>query len=182
MESEKANFLKRINQTSGRKIRDLSECWLWNWGVHTSGYAQYQSNWAKENKVVYAHQAAYKLFKDSSYKPSREHPCSHICESPDDYKHRLCVNPEHLYIANSIAENVADRDRNRGSYQSIKTAGCKGTNANFSEDDIKNILKLREEGKYYKEIAEQYNSNRRTIERICLGRTYKAEVANATQD
>lgn len=175
MESEKAKFLKRINQTSGRKIRDLSECWLWNWGVHSSGYAQYQSKWAKENGVIYAHQASYKLFKDATYESSREHPCSHLCESKDDILHRICCNPEHLYIANSIAENIADRDRIQGSYQSVKTSGCKSGSAKFTEEDVKKIIALREEGMWYKHIAERFNCSRRTIEKLCLKKTYKQE-------
>lgn len=178
MDYIRATYLRKVNQTSGRKIKDLSECWLWKGEPTNSGYAQWQSNWAKENKVLYAHQASYKLFKDETYLPSREHPCSHLCEgSEGDYQHRLCVNPDHLYIANSVAENMADRDRNRGSYQTTKTSGCKGGTAKFCEEDIKNILRLRQEGKMYKEIADQYQSNRRTIERICLGKTYKKEVA-----
>ena len=140
MNSEENKFLRRVNKSSGRKIRDLSECWLWTFGVHTSGYAQYQSNWAKQNGVIYAHQSAYRLFKDPTYKASRDRPCSHLCESPDDYQHRLCVNPDHLYIANSIAENVADRDINRGSYQSIKTSGTKSGSSIFTQEQLDDLL------------------------------------------
>lgn len=173
MELERLQFLKKVNQASGRKIRDLSECWLWKGKPHTSGYAQWQSDWAKKNNVIYAHQASYRLFKDSNYTSSRDHPCSHKCESPDDYQHRICVNPDHLYIANSIAENVADRDANRGSYQSIKTSGTKGGTALFTKEQVEEIRKLRAEGKFYKDIAEQFGCNRRTIERLCLSATYK---------
>ena len=177
MEVHKKRFLDKVNQTSGRKIRDLSECWLWKGKPHTSGYAQWQSDWAKESGCIYAHQASYRLFKDATYKPSREHPCSHRCEgAQEDFQHRLCVNPDHLYIAGSVAENMADRQENKGSYQSIKTGGCKSGSAKFSEEDIKDILKLRQEGLYYKEIAERYKVNRRTIEKICLGKRYVKEV------
>lgn len=175
MTTEQDKFLRRVNKASGRKIRDLSECWLWTFGLHTSGYAQYQSDWAKQNKVVYAHQASYRLFKDPNYSSSREKPCSHLCESPDDYLHRICVNPEHLYIANSVAENVADRDNIRGSYQSIKTSGTKSGNSIFTKEQLEEIRKLRAEGKFYKDIAEIYGCSRRTIEKLCLGKSYKLD-------
>jgi hypothetical protein len=172
MEIQRKRFLDKVNQNSGRKIRDLSECWLWRGSKHSSGYAQWQSDWAKQNKVLYCHQSAYKLFKDENYTPSREHPLSHRCEG-EDYEHRICCNPDHLYVANSIAENIADRDANRGNYQSVKTAGCKSSNAIFTQEQIQDIRKKREEGMYYAEIAEEYNCSRRTIEKICLGKTYK---------
>jgi hypothetical protein len=173
MLTEQDKFLRRVNKVSGRKVKDLSECWLWTFGVHTSGYAQYQSDWAKKNKVIYAHQASYRLFKDPTYSSSREHPCSHRCESPDDYQHRICVNPDHLYIANSIAENLADRDANRGSYQSTKTAGLKSGSSIFTQEQLDMIRQHRAEGKSYQAIATGLGCNRRTIERFCLGRTYK---------
>lgn len=173
MELERLKFMTRVNQTTGRKIRDLNECWFWKGQPRNNGYCMYQTDWAKENGVIYAHQAAYKLFRDASYIPSREHPCSHMCESPTDYAHRQCCNPAHLYIANSIAENVADRDANRGSYQSVKTSGSKCATACFTSEQKTEILKLREEGMMYKDIAARYKCNRRTIERLCLGRTYK---------
>lgn len=173
MELERLKFINKINKVSGRKIKDLSECWLWKGTKHSSGYAQYQSDWAKQNKVLYAHQASYRLFKDSTYSSSREHPCSHLCESPDDYQHRICVNPDHLYIANSVLENIQDRDANRGSYQSTKTAGLKSGSSIFTKEQLETIRLLRSEGKSYVAIATELGCNRRTIEKICLGRTYK---------
>jgi transposase len=175
MDLERLKFLSRVNQSSGRKIRELSECWFSINKPKPDGYCNYQTDWAKENGVIYAHQASYKLFKDESYKPSREHPCSHLCESKDDILHRRCCNPEHLYIANSIAENIADRDRTKGNYQSVKQSGCKSGNSKFSEEDVKKIIALREEGMWYKHIAERFKCSRRTIEKLCLKKTYKQE-------
>ena len=176
MELERLKFLERVNKNSGRFIKDLSECWYWKGTGHTSGYGQYQTNFAKKTGCLFAHQASYKLFKDSTYVPSREHPCSHLCEGgKDDYNHRICVNPDHLYIANTVAENVAARDANRGNYQAVKTSGCRCGTAKFTEEQVKEILKKRQDGMLYKDIASEYNCNRRTIERLCLKRTYKQE-------
>ena len=173
MELERLKFLTKVNKVSGRKIKDLSECWFYKGKPDKrDGYCRFQTDWAKENGVIYAHQASYRLFKDETYTASREKPCSHLCESKD-YSHRICVNPDHLYIANSIAENVADRDANRGSYQSLKTSGLKSGSSIFTKEQIDEIRKLREEGMFYKDIAEKFNCNRRTIERLCLNKTYK---------
>jgi hypothetical protein len=174
MELERLKFMSKVNNVSGRKVKDLSECWLWRGAPDKrDGYCRFQTDWAKANGVTYAHQASYKLFKDSDYSPSRERPCSHMCEATDDYLHRTCVNPDHLYIANSIAENMADRDANRGSYQSTKTAGLKSGSSIFTQEQLDMIRQHRAEGKSYQAIATELGCNRRTIERICLGRTYK---------
>lgn len=173
MELERLKFLQKVNKKSGRVVKDLSECWFWKGAPDKrDGYCRFQTDWAKRTGCIYAHQAAYKLFRDENYTPSRTNPCSHRCES-NEYEHRICVNPEHLYIAASIAENMADRDENRGNYQAEKTAGVKNGNAKFTEEQKAEIFKKREEGMLYKEIAEEYGVNRRTIERLCLGRTYK---------
>lgn len=172
MELEKLKFLTRVNKTSGRKINDLSECWFWTGKAHSAGYGMYQTDYAKEKGVRYAHQASYHLLKDATYKPSREHPCSHRCEGGEVGSHRMCVNPDHLYIALSIKENIADRQANHGNYQRIKTGGAKSGSAKFSDKQIEEIIALRSTGVFYKDIAVRYNVNRRTVERICLNKTY----------
>lgn len=172
MELEKLKFLSRVNKASGRKINDLSECWLWKGKAHTSGYGMYQSDYAKEKGVLYAHQASYHLFKNIEYKSNREHPCSHRCEGGEVGSHRMCVNPDHLYIAGSIKENIADRQANLGNYQKAKVGGAKNGCAKFSDKQIEEIKALRATGVFYKDIATKYNVNRRTIERICCDKTY----------
>jgi len=164
-------FLVRVNKDSGRNIKELSECWLWEGSPHSSGYGNYQSNYAKNKGITYAHQASYHFFKDNLYKPTRENPCSHLCESSDVGVHRLCVNPDHL-VLKSITENVADRDANHGSYQRLKTGGVNNGNAKFNEEQLQQIKFLRESGMFYKDIAEQFGCHKKTIERIFTGQHY----------
>ena len=168
---ERLKFEAKINKNSGRKVKELSECWLWKGSPHSSGYGNYQTNYAKDKNIVYAHQASYHIFKDNTYKPKRENPCSHLCESSDIGVHRLCVNPEHL-ILKSIAENVADRDTNHGSYQSIKTSGTKNGNAKFNQEQLAEIKEMRAKGMFYKDIAKKFECHHRTIERIFTGQHY----------
>jgi hypothetical protein len=172
MELDRLKFLARVNKTSGRKINDLSECWLWTGKPNTAGYGCWQTDYAKEKGLHFAHQAAYFHLKDDTYRPSREHPCSHRCEGGEVGSHRMCVNPDHLYIAGSIQENMADRQANHGNYQKKKTGGARNGTAAFTDEQKEEIRALRATGVFYKDIAEQYGVNRRTIEKLCLGKTY----------
>ena len=171
LERERIKFMRWVNKQSGRSVKDLSECWFYSGNPNKDGYCHYQTKYAKEKGTTYAHQASHHLFNDQSYKPSRSIPCSHKCENGEEGAHRRCVNPEHLY-AGTIAQNVADRDANRGSYQTSKTSGSNNGNASFNAEQVKEIIALRETGMYYKDIAEKFNCNRRTIERIFTGQHY----------
>lgn len=169
MELEKLKFLSKVNKSSGRKIGTLSECWLWTGKHRPDGYSQYQTKYAKEKGVMYAHQASYHLFKDNEFKPSSEYPVCHLCESKDVGSHRSCVNPDHLVIKTQ-GENMKDRDDNLGHYQ---YKGAEHPSSKFTKEQIEEIKALRGTGVFYKDIAEKYGVNRRTIERICLDKTYK---------
>lgn len=171
LELERMKFMTKVNKESGRKVKELSECWFWIMKLNKDGYGHYQTYFAKARGLNYAHQASHHLFNDQSYKPSRAIPCSHKCEDGEEGAHRRCVNPNHLY-AGTIAQNIADRDSNRGSYQTQKTSGSNNGNASFSAEQIQEIKTLRATGMYYKDIAEKFNCNRRTIERIITGQHY----------
>lgn len=168
MEERKKKFLRCVERTSGRHVRDLSECWLWDGTKHRDGYGWTQTNYSKESGCIYAHQLSYHLFKDSTYRPSREKPLRHLCEAQDNHGHRACVNPEHLVVG-TIVENIADRDENLGKYQ-LKGEDV-GT-AKFSLEEARKVQQKHLDGKEYKDIAAEYSVSRRTIERICTGAHY----------
>lgn len=172
LDTARKHFNRLVNKTSGRKVKELSECWLWEGTPSTFGYGTYQTNFAKARGITYAHQASYYLFKDQTYKPSREMQCSHQCESKDVGSHRMCVNPEHITLE-TRQENIKKRDENLGSYQTIKTGGVNSGSALFTEAQLNEIKVLRESGMFYKTIAERFSCNRRTIERIFTGVHYK---------
>lgn len=168
MEVEKRKFLVKVNQSSGRKVGELNECWLWEGSKHRDGYGWFQTNYAKTSGCIYAHQMAYHLYKDQTYRPSREMPVRHLCENSEVGSHRCCVNPDHLTLG-TIQENMADRQTNLGNYQ-LKGADV-GT-AKFTLEQARAIQAAHLSGKMYKELAEEFSVNRRTIERICVGEHY----------
>ena len=168
MQKTQLDFLSKTNKSSGRQIGTLSECWFFLGKTKTNGYCHYQKNTVKQLGITYAHQASYYLFKDQSYRPSRETPLRHLCEGGEAGSHRCCVNPDHLVIG-SIQENIADRDNNRGKYQ-LKGEDV-GT-SKFTLEQCKAIQKRYIDGEEYAEIASALGVNRRTIERICIGKTY----------
>jgi DNA invertase Pin-like site-specific DNA recombinase len=49
----------------------------------------------------------------------------------------------------------------------------KPCNRKFDKEQIEEIKELRKQGKLYKDIAAQFNCSRRTIEKLCLGKTYQ---------
>jgi uncharacterized protein YerC len=168
MDEQKKKFMRYVAKDSDRKVGELSECWLWDGSKHRDGYGWFQTNYAKETGCRYAHQMSYHLFKDSTYRPSRETPLRHLCESSEVGAHRSCVNPDHLTVG-TIQQNMADRDANLGSYQ-LKGEDV-GT-AKFSLEQCRVIQQKHLEGREYKDIAVELGVNRRTIERICTGQTY----------
>lgn len=168
MEVEKRKFLVKVNQQSGRKVGDLSECWLWEGNKDASGYGRIQTNAAKKAGSGYAHQLAYNLFKDPTYVASREKPVRHLCENSEIGSHRCCVNPDHLTLG-TILENMADRQTNLGNYQ---LKGEHVGTAKFTLEQAKAIQAAHLSGKMYKDLAEEFKVNRRTIERICVGEHY----------
>lgn len=166
---EQIAFLNKVGSTTSRKVGEMSECWLWSGTLDKKTlYGSYQTKNMLNRGISYAHQASYWLFKDQAFRPNRKFPVSHLCESKENGSHRHCVNPEHLQIK-TLQENIADRDRNLGNYQ---PSGADNNNALFSLTQAQEIWNKHVEGKEYQELAEEYNCNRRTIERICIGETY----------
>jgi hypothetical protein len=162
---ERLKFASKCNKNPGRIVGELSECWLWNGEKNKDGYCHYQTKYAKEHGITYAHQASYHLFKDQTYKPSRQMQCSHLCTDSDLTANRCCVNPDHLVIE-SLAANMARRNPAHAKYNPH--------NRKFNEEQLKDIREMRESGTIYKDIAAKYNCNRRTIERIFTGQHYPA--------
>lgn len=84
-------FWPKVNKTDG--------CWLWTGAIiKRLGYGRF---WYK-NAVIYAHQAAYLLFRGELLAGlDVDHLCHNAdsdCPSDATCQHRRCVNPEHLEL------------------------------------------------------------------------------------
>jgi DNA-binding CsgD family transcriptional regulator len=151
----------KVNKDS--KIRPYptltDDCWIWNGSVDAVGRGVYQTDLSKKLRIIKAHRLSMYLFKPTEWK--HELDVLHSCDNP------ICVNPNHLRMGTQT-ENNNDRDtRDR----QVTLSGTKSGTSKFTETDIKEIIKLRKSGKTYPEIAEIYKVHRKTIQRICIGKT-----------
>lgn len=166
----KLEFLKKINTSIKRQVEKLSPCWIWGGSVSPSSHRPtFQTNYWKEQKIMYSNRISYVLFKGEIQDTL---DVCHTCETKDVGSHYICVNPYHLETK-SHSDNMKDRDKNLGSYQTEKTSGENCGTALFTIEEAQNIQKDYLTGNFlYTELADKYKSHRRTIERICIGATY----------
>lgn len=143
-------FLRRVNK-QGKKVSDeLGCCWEWQGGKYTTGYGQLlETTWGEHT----THRWSYK------YHSGKEIPDGYeVCHQCDN---RICVNPAHL-TAEPKRENI----------KQMTERHSKPHNRCFTKEQVNEIRKMREGGMFYKDIAEQFQCNRRTIERIFTGMYY----------
>jgi hypothetical protein len=41
LELERIKFMTKLNKESGRKVKELSECWFWKMKLNKDGYGQH---------------------------------------------------------------------------------------------------------------------------------------------
>jgi hypothetical protein len=152
MEKQKKQFLSKVNQTE--------TCWEWEGFCDNFGYGRIQTNWAKELSSCSCprtHRISHLLFKGEIGDKDVLHSCDN----------RKCVNPDHLRLGTQVENNI-DRDT-RGRH--ITLQGEHHGSSKFTQEQVNEMINLRDTGMFYKDIAVQFNCNRRTIERILLGKT-----------
>jgi predicted XRE-type DNA-binding protein len=139
-QDEKVRFLAKVEKME-------TGCHEWRAGLHRDGYGKFQFR----GRSMQAHRVAYQLF-------SGEIPegrwVLHRCDN------RLCVNPEHLFLGDVVA-NIADMD----------AKGRRGTKSNLTESQVKSIKSLYGDGVSQQKIADAFGVNQTTISRVVLGKT-----------
>ena len=130
-----------------RRVDTSGDCWIWTGAKQTQGYGVLL-------KHIWGEQLAHRwIYKHTHGELPDNVLVRHSCDN------KSCVNPSHLDIGYAI-DNVRDMIERHP-----HACGRKLTNKQVQE-----ILELREGGKFYRDIAELYGVNRRTIEKICLGK------------
>ncbi len=139
-------------------IKKENDCWIWQGG--TAGqYGKIQMN----KKTYSAHRSSYLIFKGDI--PAGKWVC-HLCDIP------LCINPDHLWLG-SASENRLD------SFKKKRSEYAKGENSHFSkytDDQIKEIRKLKDEGFTYSRLKRIFNCSYTHILNIIKNKNRKDSI------
>lgn len=142
------NFLRKTDYDNG--------CVVWKGSKSKRGYGSVSVSGVS----LKAHRVSYS-WANSVDIPDGMHVC-HACDNPS------CVNPEHLWLG-TPRENVFDMFK-KGRYRIVNSKAHSGTR--LSEDDVREIVRLKESGLGYKKIAKLYPVDRTSIVGIILGKTW----------
>lgn len=142
-EEELEKFLSRI-QVSG-------ECWEWIGKGNCFGYGR--MTFLGEHGVR-AHRVSWMLFCGDI--PSGRILVCHRCDNPK------CVNPDHLFLGTDD-DNQKDKCRKRR-----QPEGVSHWKHRFTNDDIREIRRLRHQGKKLREIAVRFNTDPSSVRHISL--------------
>ena len=112
-------------------------------------------------KTQYAHRLAVEAPPDSVV--------MHTCDNPN------CVNPRHLRVGTTL-DNNRDRDE-----KGRTSKGESHHTTKLSEDDVRGIRWLREQGWYEREIAEWYSISRPAVSHIVARRAWAHVTTNPTR-
>ena len=138
-------------------IRGPDECWPWLAGCSDDGYGRFSLHGVNCN----AHRVAYELVNGPLPKGQVSR---HTCDN------RPCCNPRHL-VAGTQQQNIADMDA-RGR----RAAGEHNGNARFTQDEIKEIRRLRRAGWKLRELQAKFGGSSGYFSRLTRGE-YRKEAS-----
>lgn len=138
---ETKRFLEKV-----RKVE--SGCHEWQSATNWKGYGKM---FFRGRNSFPAHRASYLLFTGEI--PDGQWVL-HKCDN------KLCVNPEHLFLGDALA-NIRDMDQKRR----------RGTKCPFTKAQAEEILKLLSEGFTQQSIADRLQVHQTSISRIKIGQT-----------
>jgi uncharacterized protein (DUF433 family) len=153
-----------LEQRFWAKVKKTDTCWLWTGYTTAEGYGQIQSG--NGEGVLLAHRVSWELH----FGPLADgmNVC-HDCDNPP------CIRPDHLFEGTQ-KDNMADaalKGRIRNQYPEMEpTRGSDHWNAKLTEDQVVEILNLRNQGLSYAKIAERYAVIPQYIGEICRGETW----------
>jgi hypothetical protein len=134
----------------------IDECWLWGAYISPSGYGQTRIG-GKAGKTVLAHRLSWLV--NVGEIPDGLHVL-HKCDNPP------CCNPNHLFLGTNL-DNIKDRVSKNRSSNWIKNASReKHPRTKIISEDIKTMLKLRQEKIKVIDIAKQFGINKQHCSRL----------------
>lgn len=140
-------------------IRSINECWEWQGAVFvTGGYGQIGWNY----KTLRAHRVAWILKRG---KISDKILVLHKCDNPK------CVNPNHLFLGTYLDNNLDKIQKGRTNRRE-RTSEMK-YKTKLTENDIKEIRNLIEQGISHRKIGGVFNVSHTTIGYIRRGERWK---------
>lgn len=147
-----------IRRFWGKADKREDGCWEWQSAKMPKGYGIFTVLLEGKYVGVLAHRMAWLI--TYSDVPTELYVC-HKCDNPK------CVRPEHLFLG-THADNLGDQKAKGRSRFGSKHHGAKVT-----EEDVKDMFALREQGLTHKQIAEKYNMSRPNVTVILNGRTWQ---------
>ncbi len=149
---------KRAIKRFWNRVDRGSSCWIWTGRVTNSGYG---ITCSPQGQHTTAHRRAWELTRGTI--PSGMEVC-HNCPDGDN---RLCCNPDHLWLG-TRKENAQD-SVNKGT----SSRGEHHPHSKLTNEQVKQIRRLREEGQNCTTIAKQFGVSRPVISEICAGKRWK---------
>ncbi len=150
-ETDLERFMKNIKKTDS--------CWFWLGSCSSNGYGRFMMRGLKN---LTAHRASYMLFKGEI--PDDKCVC-HSCDI------KYCVNPDHLWLGTS-KDNVRDRD-DKGRTGWYDQSGEKNHQARITEEEAREILRLKKDKKRICEITEILQIKRGIVQSIYWGDSWQ---------
>lgn len=126
-------------------------CLEWTGGKLRAGYGRVRVG----EKSHLAHRVAFALANGPI--PSEQCVC-HRCDNPS------CCNPDHLFLG-SQSENVTDMWKKGRAYD---RTGSKNSSAKLTEDDVREIRRLKAEGAVQADLAKRFGVSTVAISLIVL--------------
>ncbi len=139
-------------------VKGEQECWAWKGYVSASGYGR---TWIND-VAYYAHRVIFDLAHPNQIElraPANKKAHGFLMHTCDN---RICCNPAHLRVA-SIKENNLDALQKKRKKFEI---GENHHRSVFTNDEIQQVLEMRESGQTARQIAMTVNKKRATIESL----------------
>jgi hypothetical protein len=145
--------------------KGLDECWPWLGSIRENGYGYTEI----DGKKYLAHRVIFVLanpgtieFRGPKQDSKEATFVLHNCDNP------ICCNPNHLR-AGTHKENIGDAVK-RNRYP--KWEGADHPRCKLTEEEIREVRKLRESGVTGRKVARLFSVSPQTISSIMVGRYY----------